>query len=80
MTTAQKATTIGFLIFITGTALGFAVRHQIALQHGRAFGEIITSICANEGYAGALFPLSDPDQARCMSEDESAELKAVNNL
>lgn len=71
------------ITFGAGLMIGAAVGGYLGLlQGGRAWGEALRYVCANESdsYVMALVPMNDPgegpgiEESRCVTADEAADL------
>lgn len=55
-----------------GALFGYSSGVSELSDFGKRAGKIMSSLCANQGYEGAFYPLDDISEARCVNRDEMA--------
>lgn len=77
----MKVSLIGAGVFLLGLGLGIGAvaGYKVGSNGSASFsGLIIRSLCANEGYDGAYFPLANPEEAKCVTDAELTALTSTD--
>lgn len=58
------------VVALISGAGGYLAAQMTRNSLGTLSGEIIQALCKNAGYDVALYPLDDPNEARCVTQEE----------
>lgn len=72
------STALVFFGFGAGAASGYLAGTARMNAMLEISGVIIKSLCAHEGYDGAIYPLDNPSEAKCARAADLAELEIMD--